>query len=594
MTHTPNGQNPDQQNGPARAVLYLRVSTTSQVKTDYDPEGISLPAQRLACEHKAEKLGNVVIVDEYVEAGKTATSMSSRTAFQAMLRRIKQERDVDTVIVYKLSRMNRNRTDDALVMADLRKRNVTLISATENIDDTPVGQLMHGILAAYNEFRSAEEGADIAYKMGEKAKKGGTIGRAPLGYLNVIDRFEGREVRTVALDPERAPLIRQAFELYAEGTYTLDALSDELFDRGLRTKPGRYPATQVKKAKLSKLLRDAYYIGTITYQGQQYAGRHAPLVTPALFEQVQDVLAARKTKGERVRMHEHPLKGLSWCGACHDAGHERRMIFQRAKGNGGVYNYFFCAGRPEHVCEEPYLNVEHVEVAIADYYSSIRFDPNFVGSLRRMMYETLADDQQADRLLRQQVRTQLERLDTQESNLIDLAAEGLTARQKIQSKLLKIERERERLSQRMNDVGEEIETGVALLEAALSLLERPDELYLRATDSGRKRINQAMFEKVYLYRRSVTATKLKFPMNELVEAASAFPSHALSDVQKRKKPGGVLTNANRASTTERVSLVQVLEDGGSSKALLVGVGRFELPASTSRTWRATKLRYTPV
>ena len=26
---------------------------------------------------------------------------------------------------------------------------------------------------------------------------------------------------------------------------------------------------------------------------------------------------------------------------------------------------------------------------------------------------------------------------------------------------------------------------------------------------------------------------------------------------------------------------------------LVGVGRFELPASTSRTWRATKLRYTP-
>ena len=32
-----------------RAVLYLRVSTPSQVKTDYNPEGISLPAQREAC-----------------------------------------------------------------------------------------------------------------------------------------------------------------------------------------------------------------------------------------------------------------------------------------------------------------------------------------------------------------------------------------------------------------------------------------------------------------------------------------------------------------------------------------------------------------
>ena len=30
-----------------------------------------------------------------------------------------------------------------------------------------------------------------------------------------------------------------------------------------------------------------------------------------------------------------------------------------------------------------------------------------------------------------------------------------------------------------------------------------------------------------------------------------------------------------------------------TRGFLVGVGRFELPASTSRTWRATKLRYTP-
>lgn len=33
-----------------RAVLYLRVSSKRQVSTDFDPEGISLPAQRLACE----------------------------------------------------------------------------------------------------------------------------------------------------------------------------------------------------------------------------------------------------------------------------------------------------------------------------------------------------------------------------------------------------------------------------------------------------------------------------------------------------------------------------------------------------------------
>jgi DNA invertase Pin-like site-specific DNA recombinase len=83
--------------------MYLRVSTVSQVTTDYDPEGISIPAQRAACQRKAEQLG-IEIVEEYVEPGRSGTSMKSRPAFQSMLKRIKTQRDVDAVIVYKLTR----------------------------------------------------------------------------------------------------------------------------------------------------------------------------------------------------------------------------------------------------------------------------------------------------------------------------------------------------------------------------------------------------------------------------------------------------------------------------------------------------------
>ena len=60
-----------------RAVLYLRVSTVSQVHTDYDPEGISIPAQRVACQRKADQMG-VEVVDEYVEPGKSATNIEKR------------------------------------------------------------------------------------------------------------------------------------------------------------------------------------------------------------------------------------------------------------------------------------------------------------------------------------------------------------------------------------------------------------------------------------------------------------------------------------------------------------------------------------
>jgi DNA invertase Pin-like site-specific DNA recombinase len=247
------------------AVLYLRVSTASQVQTDYDPEGISIPAQRLACQRKAEQMG-LTVVGEYVEPGRSATTIAKRPVFQEMLARIKRDRDVDYVIVYNLSRLNRNRVDDAQVLMLMRSLKVTLISAQENIDETPAGQLMHGILAAFNEYRSNADGADISYKMGQKAKNGGTVTRTKIGYLNVRELVDGHEIRTVALDPGRAPYVQLAFELVATGNYTLERLARVLAERGLRMRPrANRPAGPISANYLSRMLRDRYYLGFINY-----------------------------------------------------------------------------------------------------------------------------------------------------------------------------------------------------------------------------------------------------------------------------------------------------------------------------------------
>lgn len=303
----------DADNGGKRAALYLRVSSPGQVNTDYDPEGISIPAQRVACERKAAQLG-LDVVAEYVEPGLTATSMDKRPAFQQMLARMREEHDIDYVVVYKLSRMNRNRIDDAFVVMQLRAAGATLVSATESIDASPAGQLLHGILASINEFRSAEDGADIRYKMGEKAKRGGTLGRAPLGYRNTREEFEGRQVATVIVDEERAPFVRQAFELYATGDYTLDRLQQTMADLGLRTRPTRrWPEQPVSLNKLSQMLRDPYYTGVIEYQGAIFQGRHPALIDTELFTKVQDVLEQRSQNGNRDRIHHHHLKGMLFC-----------------------------------------------------------------------------------------------------------------------------------------------------------------------------------------------------------------------------------------------------------------------------------------
>jgi site-specific DNA recombinase len=249
-----------------QAVLYLRVSTPGQVHTDYDPEGISLPAQRKACERKAEQLG-LKVVGEYVEAGVSGRDTEHRMEFQKMLARIKTNKDVDYVIVHKLSRLARNRIDEALIMDQFNRRNVTLVSSTEPIDNTPEGQFMQGILSAMAQFRSRQDGEDIAYKMGEKAKNGGTIGKAPVGYLNTHEIVDGHEVSTVIIDTERAPYIKTMFELYRNGA-TLRQICTELTARGLVIQGNRkHAAGPITDSTVAYLLRDPYYLGFVTYKG---------------------------------------------------------------------------------------------------------------------------------------------------------------------------------------------------------------------------------------------------------------------------------------------------------------------------------------
>ena len=540
----PKGQREKRDNPPSeswepeskRAVLYLRVSSPKQVATDYDPEGISLPAQRAACENKARQLG-LDIVQEYVEPGVSGREMTRRVAFNEMLARIQSSRDVQYVLVYKLSRLNRNRIDDALVMMELRKCGVGLISATENIDDTPVGQLTHGILAAINEYRSAEDGADIRYKMGEKAKRGGTVSRAPLGYVNVGERVEDREVRTVKPDPERASFVRLAFELYATGDFTCGDLADELYERGLRTRATKSrQAGRLSDQQLARVLRDPYYLGIVRYNGDEYEGRHEALIESELFERVQAILATRTAAHERRRVHHHFLKGSVFCGKCHDLERESRMLIAHAKGNGGTYQYFFCRRRQED-CDASFIQVERIEDAIALYYDRLTFSDEFIDALRIGIRRTIDDEQRSTRELHRDVQSGLDRLKVREENLLDLAADGTLSREAIRTRMNQIHRERKVLTEKLDGVERKLGLVMSYIDAAAELLRNPGRLYRSANDEIKRRLNQALFSQIWVYRDGVDP-ELRDPMSDLVRAEREFRKGALS--------GDPLTHQNRA------------------------------------------------
>ena len=106
--------------------------------------------------------------------------------------------------------------------------------------------------------------------------------RAPVGYLNVRRTDEqGREVRTVEVDPEHAPLIAWAFERYATGETSVAELLRDLTARGLVTVPSpKQPSKPLGKNTLYKLLTNPYYAGVIRYKGALHPGAHGPSWNP--------------------------------------------------------------------------------------------------------------------------------------------------------------------------------------------------------------------------------------------------------------------------------------------------------------------------
>ncbi len=217
------------------AVSYLRVSTSQQAERDGDPEGYSLPAQREANRRKAGSLG-AEIVEEFVDRGESARS-ADRPDLQRMLTFI-AEHQVDFVIVHKVDRLARSRADDVAINLAIQKAKARLVSVSENIDETPSGMLLHGIMSSIAEFYSRNLANEVVKGMSQKAKTGGTTGKAPIGYKNrAVINEEGREVRTVVIDDDRAPLLRWAFTAYASGDFTITQLVDELTARGLATPP---------------------------------------------------------------------------------------------------------------------------------------------------------------------------------------------------------------------------------------------------------------------------------------------------------------------------------------------------------------------
>ena len=171
------------------AVVYCRVSSKEQV------DGTSLESQERYCREWAERLG-IHVLQVFIDRGESAKT-ADRTEFIKAITFCSQKRNgVKYFIVHKIDRFARSQDDHVSVRATLRRYGVELRSATEPINETPIGKVMEGMISVFAEFDNNLRRERCMSGMLARVRQGFWVWGAPIGYYRPVPNLLHSRTRT--------------------------------------------------------------------------------------------------------------------------------------------------------------------------------------------------------------------------------------------------------------------------------------------------------------------------------------------------------------------------------------------------------------
>ncbi|PJN90909.1 recombinase family protein [Bacillus sp. mrc49] len=301
-----------------KAALYIRVSTREQVE-NYSIE-VQKERMEAFCKAKGWDIFNI-----YVDGGYSGSTLE-RPDLQRMIKDLK---DIDVVLVYKLDRLSRSQKNTLeLIEEHFLKNNVDFVSITETLDtSTPFGKAMIGILSVFAQLE--RETIAERMRMGhiKRAENGlGSMGGDydPAGYL--------RENGFLVIKQEEASHIQRAFDLY-EQYHSITKVQQSLKEEG---------STVWRFRRYRDILANSLYVGMVSFAGKTYKGQHQPIISPDQFERVQVLL--RRHKGNNAHKAKRSLlSGLLRCHCCNEPFVSYSSSI--SKKNPKNYYYYICRAR---------------------------------------------------------------------------------------------------------------------------------------------------------------------------------------------------------------------------------------------------------
>jgi len=450
-----------------RAVIYYRVSTKEQVD-----EGNSLITQERKCKEYVVSKG-YELARLFSEQGESAKT-SDRTELQKLLAYCADKKNaISVIVIYKIDRLSRNTYDYATLKAFFKKHGIEIKSVSENLEDSPTGNLMETMLSGFAQFDNDVRAERCAGGMKEAMREGRYVWMAPVGYENV----KIGDKATIA-PSHMAGIVKETFEIVAKGMHHTEDVRKMMTEKGLVNKTGK----TFCKAYFYKLLRNRVYIGQIEKFGEKHKGLYEPIISEDIFNQVQRVLENRgkKMKQYKLDSEDFPLRrfifspeGKSLTGSW-SQGRNKKYAFYRFVTKGSNYN------RDE---------LEKKFMLELDKY---KFNPDLLSKLKSILKEKLVRATANERKEVIMLKTRLQEFTEKQNSLIQKNLRGVISDDVLKLQLELIDKEVSGINSILFGMQESEQDPIELLEFAEQYLKSPSTIWKES--SLEKKLKLQWFE----------------------------------------------------------------------------------------------------
>ena len=411
-----------------KVFLYARKSTDED-----DKQLLSIDAQLAELREFASK-ESLHIAREFVES-RTA-KVPGRPVFNAMMRDIERGH-VEGILAWHPDRLARNSVDGGRIIYALDTDKLRgLKFPTFWFENTPQGKFMLQIAFGQSKYYVDNLSENVKRGIRQKIRLGWFPSKPPVGYLN-----EPR-LRTIVIDPDRAPLVRKLFEAYATDQYTIYQLRDLSERLGLVSRSGR----PMFASRIPVILADQFYLGKFRLKGELHDGAHEPIISRDLFARVQTILARRSRKVAPRDPNDFDYLGMCHCGTCGAA-----ITAERQKG----HHYYRCTKKVSPCPEKKYLREEKLDLRLRAALDSHAIGDEWAGLMLAEVEKMREAEKDAHREQIQQAETKLAALDARQARLVDLHLDGGISREDYLSRREKIMQDRATLAAQLAKMKEE-------------------------------------------------------------------------------------------------------------------------------------------